>query len=149
MMVVSEFAWPRYRYWSLLVYHLGYEINHDVLKDTITAEMGLRRGTVVNNYYQTITAKFSGLFHENIVDRLASFERNADVEVDEVEADLLTLIQQWEDVGRDEVEFSKVVDRSIIRSLARLFKMDDAELLKKLVVRLERAPKYLGQPKTS
>lgn len=139
--ITSEFAWPRYRYWALLIYHLGYPINYDVLKDTISAEMGVKRGTIVNNYFATLTAPFSGLFHENADDRLASFERNPDVEIDEVELYVNDIIRQWDESGRNAVQFKQKLDILPIRYLAALFQMTERELIIKLVLRLERAPR--------
>lgn len=139
--ITSEFAWPRYRYWALLIYHLGYTIDHDILKDTISAEMGLKRGTIINNYFATLTASFSGLFHENSADRLASFERNPDIEVDEFESYLKDIIHQWERSGRKVEQFKQRLDMTPIRYLARLFKMNEKELLAKFVIRLEHAPR--------
>lgn len=141
--MTNEVAWPRYRYWSLFVYHLGYPIEPDILKDSIPFEIGVQKGTVSNSYYGPITAKFSGLFQENLADKLASFERNPEIEEDEYESYLKNIIEQWKAANKDENAFKQKLDTIPLKHLARLLKMAEHVLLKKMIIRLRRAPIFM------
>lgn len=144
----SEYLWPRFRYWSIFLHQLGYPITPDVLKDTIPAELGIRRGTIMNNYYATITAPFSGLWQDVVTDRLADFERNPDIEEDEYEQYFKDIIRQWSLSGNDETRFRQALNDVPIRHLATLFKMTEQELLKRAIVRLKQAPIFKKEDKT-